>query len=225
MKFLQLIIIIILAIILFGCGFSDIKTQGLTRPSFPSQKQYVLEKYLFDFMPTFYVWSAKYTTFLDAKDLKDGTLFKVEKKNNFNQNVFLSTDLKKNKSYFLKEEQSKFAGDNKIHYAIYENENKFIETNQLLKGNYLKYELVFENEKYIFEGKTNNIGDKIISFKFTLKNNDAEYVHIFKEVYYFKDIHEIFINRKFGKFDDLTFITLAAFVDQITKENGYEYRQ
>jgi hypothetical protein len=47
---------------------------------------------------------------------------------------------------------------------------------------------------------------------------------IFKEYGYFTNEYEIIINRSFNDFEDALFICYGVFIDQILRENGYQYK-
>jgi hypothetical protein len=218
------ILTLIIIVMFFSCGYSDIKNENLTRPVFESQKIIYLDKAVFEFIPTFYVWNAKYASYMDSRDAKEGTLYKITKKADFSYNSFFVNNLKIKESCSINEEPSEIPGDQSINYNIMENNIKIISIRQFNKTDNMLYEISYNNEKYSLEGKINRTGNIIHSFNFTLKKGDKTFVNIYKEYYYFKNEYEIIINRKEKDFKDITLISIGVFIDQLLKENGYEFR-
>jgi hypothetical protein len=209
--------------LILGCGYSEIRNQNLQRPVFEIQKTFYLSKSIFEFLPTYYVYNAKVSTYYDKNDMKEGTLFKITKKADFSYNGFLITDLKNNMNVILKENDTA-PGNEIMNYSISENGKTLLLINQQSRFNFLKYDFIYDNEKYLLEGKINGTNGIIHSFVFTLTKDDKTYVHFFKEYYYFKNEEEIIINRKEKQIGDIIYIATCAFIDQVLKENGYEYR-
>jgi hypothetical protein len=222
MKYLPVFIISIIFFV-FGCGYSEIRNQNLLRPVFDVQKTYYFDKSIFEFIPTYYVYNAKVSTYYDKKDREEGTLFKISKKADFSYNGFLVSDLKNNMSVILKQNDTTPENDI-ISYSIAENGKTLLSINQQSRFDFLKYDFIYNNEKYLLEGKINGINGIVNSFVFTLTRDGKAYVSFFKEYYYFKNEHEIIINRKEKQIGDIIYIATCAFIDQVLKENGYEFR-
>jgi uncharacterized protein YxjI len=218
-----IILIIFLAAVLLSCGFSDIKNESLKRPVFEHQKTLILDRYPVEIFPTYYVYSTKYGAFFDPQDQAEGTLYKINKNASIGKENFTVTDFKNKIIYSMKEENN-VQDKEKAYYSISENGNKFCEIKAKFKSDFLKYDVMYKNELYSFEGKINQFSNIIHSIDFTLKDKDKILCSIYKQQYYFKDQYEVIINRKENPVDNLTYLSLAVFVDQVLNENGMIYK-
>jgi hypothetical protein len=219
----KIFLFIFMLAILTSCGFYETRRQGVVRPTFEMQKTYVLIRYPVEIIPIYYVWTQKYTAFFEQRDLKDSVVFKATKDFSFSENKFTIEEAKTKKKYYLKEEENKMDKD-RILYSITNKDGLNIKISAKFKDDFLVYEFIFNEDVYQFEGKINKFAEAIYSFDFVLKKNDIEIAHIFKEYTYFKNETEVIINKKVSKFDDLAYISLGVFVDQILRENGYNFR-
>ena len=223
MKYIPVLIIISL-ILIFSCGYSEVRNQNLQRPAFDVQKTYYMTKTIFEFLPTYYIYNSRIETYYDAVERKKNTFFKISKKADFSKNVMIISDLKKDLKIYLEEKPNKSPGDESINYIITDNNDTIATIKQKSRFDYMKYDFFYNNAHYSLEGKINKYGDIIHSFTFSLSKDENTYAYFFKEYNYFRNEHEIIINRKEKNISDPVFIATCAFIDLVLKENGYEYR-
>jgi hypothetical protein len=223
MKYIPLIISLSV-ILFFGCGYSEVKNQNLLRPAFEIQKTYYSDKSIFEFLPTYYIYSSNPDNFYDLNEKKAGTLFKITKKADFAYNAFVINDLKNKRNVVLKEIKNARPGDERKNYSVTENDVTLMTISQRMKFDMFKYDLTIDNVKYSLEGKINGYNNIVHSFVFNITDDNKTYAYIFREYNYFKNENEIIINRKEKAVGDILYVAACAFIEQILRENGYEYR-
>jgi hypothetical protein len=217
------ILLLTIISILFGCGFSDIRKEGLARPGFEFQKTYIMEKFPIEIIPTYNVFTTKFAAFQDPRDEKEGTIYKAVKSGSMIENIFNVTDIKNKTKYIMKQENDSKDFD-KIIYTISLDNKKFCRIEQKYKGNFLTFDVTYKDEKYKLSGKINKFNDIVYSFVFTIQKDEKNLGYIYKEFYYFKDEYEIILDRNKNPLDDLTYISFTVFADQILKENNHNYK-
>lgn len=223
----KLLFLIFIFFIALSCGYIEKRKENLVRPDFKYQETLYLNRSPADILPTYFVWNAQYSEFLDMEDLKEGTLYKAVKKADIEKNIYNISDIKAGLDYQLVENTDP---SNDFIYKITINKTETGYIKQIDKNDILKYILCYDQKEYLLEGecrmtKTTGINDDIIqSFNFTIKDQDAVYAAVFKEFYIFKNEYEIIINKNQNKLNNTLFIILSVFIDQILKENGYEYK-
>ena len=227
----KIISTILISIAMFSCGYIETKKESLTRPAFEEQETLYLNRFPIDIIPTFFVWNAKYSEFLDAEDAKEGTLFKAVKNPNIEKNIYTITDVKNKVDYKVMENIDL---SNDFLYEITSNTKRIGYIKQIDKDDILNYIFVTNDNSddkfYRIEGKsratkTTGINPDIVhSFNFEIKDEERVYCNIFKEYYIFKNEYEIIANKSQNKLENPIFVCISLFIDQILRENGYEYR-
>jgi hypothetical protein len=96
MKLKYFIIQLVIFIIIQGCGYVDLKNKNLIEPTFKSEKSMVMVQSVFEFIPSFNVFTTKYGVFFSPEDKIDGTLFKITKKALLFEDIYIINDVKKN---------------------------------------------------------------------------------------------------------------------------------
>lgn len=227
-KKLFLIYIIIASFLLKNCIMIKIEDQSLIKPTFDFQKTYILKHIPLYFMAYYNVWKNEpfiATEFTTPKELKKSKLFTARQQITLVGNNFFIEDRVNNGKYLLKQELPPTKGYKLINYSIFQNDKIIGTINQSDKNNTFLYILNYKNEPYIIEGKLNKFEKIIDSFIFNItdKNSGVTLGSIYKKYLYFKNEYEIVINRKYNNIEDPIFVCLGVFVDQMLKENGYQF--
>ncbi len=209
----------------------ETKKENLRRTSFAEQETLYLNRFPIDIIPTYYVWDAKYSEFLDMEDAKEGTLYKAINKPNIEKNIYSLSDIK-NKTELTLIENIDPSSD--FLYEITLGKKRVAVIKAIDKDDIFNYDLVINDHSsddfYRIEGKskamkTTGVNPDIIhGFGFDIKKEDLTYCSIFKEYYVFKNEYEIIVNKSQDIIDNSIFVCVSLFIDLILKENGYEFR-
>lgn len=228
-KTLSFIFIIFISIFLKSCIMMQIDDQNLIKPSFDFQKTYILKHIPLYFMDYYNVWKYEpfdVLEFTSVKELKKSKLFFARQQITLVGNNFFIEDNVNKKKYILKQEFFPEKKEDKlINYSIYQDEIIIGTINQLDKYNTLEFHFNYKNNTYIIKGQLNKIENNIHSFIFNIIEPNLEITlgSIFKKYLYLKNEYEIVINREQNIIEDPLFICFGVFVDQILKENGYQF--
>ncbi len=210
----------------FGCGYMETKKENLKRPQFDRSETLYLNRSPVDFVPTYFVWDALYSQFLDSADMKEGTLFKIVKKPSIEKNIFTLDDIK-NSSQIKLVESVDLSSD--FLYTIKDGEKTTGLISKSGDDYRYKYLLTSNDKEFLINGKpllqkTTGVNPDIIhSFDFEVSYNGTMLCSIFKENYIFKDEYEIIVNRNYNLLDDKIFVAITIFVDQILREEGLDF--
>ena len=227
-KILMLFFIIFTSLILKNCIMIKIEDESSIRPTFDFQKTYILKHIPLYFMAYYNVWKYEpysISDFTSIKEFKKSKLFIARQQITLTGNNFIIEDRENNKKYKLKEDLFSSKDDKLINYSIYQ-EDKIIGTiNQTDKYNTLLYIFNYKENTYIIQGKLNKFENSIHSFVFNIKDKNSSITlgSIYKKYLYFKEHYEIIINREYNSIEDPIFICFGVLVDQILKENGYQF--
>ncbi|HOV13311.1 MAG TPA: hypothetical protein PK771_03415 [Spirochaetota bacterium] len=223
----KLFLMIFVVIFMMNCGYMETKKESLTRPVFEECETLYFNRFPIDFVPTYYVWNALYSQFVDSADMKEGTLFKIVKKPSIEKNIFTINDLKNKVDYTLIENidlSSDFI------YSIKTGLKEIGVIKQFDRDDIYKYTLISGDKSFFIEGtpriqKTTGVNPDIIhSFNFVVRDDKNVICNIFKENYIFKNEYEIIIDRKINSLNDSTFVILTVFIDQILRENSLDFK-
>lgn len=222
-----LIIIILLSFLLNQCIMVQVEDQNAIKPNFDFEKTYFLKHVPLYFMDYYNVWKYEpidILEFTSINELKKSKLFVARQQITLVGNNFFIEDRVNSKKYELKEE---FLNENKelINYSIYQDKTLIGTINQLDIYNTFLFEFIYKGNNYIIQGRTNKLSESIHSFIFEIKdiNLGNTLCSIYKQYSYFKNEYEIIINREYDIIEDPIFICFGVFVDQLLKENGYQY--
>ncbi|OHD13028.1 MAG: hypothetical protein A2086_07475 [Spirochaetes bacterium GWD1_27_9] len=221
----NLMLFVFFIFVLFSCGYSEVRKENLTRPTFENEKRIYLERFAVEFIPTYYVWTTKYSEFMDLEDAKEGTLFKVVKKLSLIDNIFTVEDIKNKDKITLRQVSKKDNTTDLVFYNIYDNNSLIGEIKQSSNLDFDNFDLFYKGKQYLISGKTNKFQENIInSFNFTISDDKEVLSHIFREYYYLKNEYEIIINKNKEEIPDMVFIATGVFLDQILRSQGYDYK-
>ncbi len=226
-KILIFITMILLSFLLNQCIMIQVEDQNSIRPNFDFEKTYFLKHMPLYFMAYYNVWKYEpvdVLEFTSIKELKKSKLFVARQQITLVGNNFFIEDRVNSKKYELKEE---FLNNNKeiINYSIYQEKNLIGTINQLDIYNTFLFEFIYNGNNYVIQGRINKFSDRIHSFVFDIKdiNSGSTLGSIYKQYTYFKNEYEIIINREYEIIEDPIFICFGVFIDQLLKENGYQY--
>lgn len=226
-KLCLMIIIILLSFLLNQCIMVQIEDQNAIRPNFDFEKTYFLKHMPLYFMAYYNVWRYEPVDLLEftsINELKKSKLFVARQQITLVGNNFFIEDRVNSKKYELKEE---FLNKNNelINYSIYQEKALIGTINQIDTFNTFLFEFIYKGNNYIIQGRINKFSDSINSFIFEIKdiNLGKTLCSIYKKYSYFKNEYEIIINREYNVIEDPIFICFGVFVDQLLKENGYQY--
>lgn len=226
-KIFLLIIIILLSFLLNQCIMVQVEDQTAIRPDFDFEKTYFLKHMPIYFMAYYNVWKYEPIDILEygsIKEFKKSKLFTARQQITLVGNNFFVEDKVNNKKYELKEE---FLNKNKelINYSIFQEKTLIGSINQINIHNTFLFEFIYNGNNYIIQGRPNKASESIHSFTFEIKdvNLGNTLCGIYKKYDYFKNEYEIIINREYDIIEDPIFICFGVFVDQLLKENGYQF--
>lgn len=228
-KVILFILIILFSIFLKSCVMFQADDQNLIKPSFDFQKTYILKHIPLYFMDYYNVW--KYEPFdvleySNVKQLKKAKLFFARQQITLVGNNFFIQDNIENKQYKLKQEFFPDIKDNQlVNYSIYKDDTIIGTINQIDKYTTFEFNFYYKNNTYIFKGQINKVENIIHSFIFKVIEPNSSVVlgSIYKKYLYLKNESEIVINRDQNIIEDPIFICFGVLVDQLLKENGYQF--
>lgn len=213
------ILIFILSIFIYDCGYIEIKNKNIIRPKFDNQKIITLKQQIVSFYPVFFIYDQKQIALDIPETEKENLLFKISKKFSIEKNIFKIKDLKNNNSYLIEI----FKEENKIY--IKERENIIFTITNLYKNDYLNFKFIYNEKIYYLTGEQKGKNDNIIhSINYNITNKDKKIIYIYKELYYMKNNYEIIINKEVEEIKEKDIILLNIFIDLLLKEEGFCYR-
>jgi hypothetical protein len=111
-------------------------------------------------------------------------------------------------------------------YSISSNNKSIGLIKQVEEKNILDFELSYKDRTFLINGSIKKNEDNIYGFVYEIidKDKNRNIGTIFKEYKYYINEYEIYINREFGFVEDPIFITLGVFIDQVLRENDYQYK-
>lgn len=213
-------------ILLFGCSSQEVVDKDKLRPDFDFQKTYILRQNPFAFTTYYNVWKYLPIAIIDfekPKDIRAAKYFNVRQQISLIGNNFLVRDLEKDKKYLLKEELLNNS-DDLINYSISENGITICNIKQITKKDILNFDLIINEKTYKITGEIKKKGENALAFTFSVNDENVLLCKIIKEYLYFDNAYEIVVNREFSPIKDLMYICVGVFLDQILKENGYQYK-
>lgn len=213
-----------------GCltDSDDTKKQMLVRPQFDFQKTYLLRQAPLYFSIHYNVWKSVPINLFDfdsIQDFQNAKQFKVFQKITLIDNIYNIEDRVNKKKYVLKNEKTDDS-DKFLTYSI-NSENKSIGLiKQVEEKNIFNFELKYKDRIFLINGSKKNSEDNIYGFVYEIidKDKNRKLGVIFKEYKYYINEYEIYINREFGIVEDPIFIALGVFIDQVLRENDYQYK-
>jgi len=212
------IILFILILIFYNCGYIEIKNKNLIKPHFETQKSLILNQSSISFNTTFKVYEFKENDI----NKKNNILFKITKKNNITDKNYEIKNLKNNDIFILEEiDQNSF--------YIKDKNNKIISIiKNLYTNEYLNFEFNYNNKEYLLVGEQNELNNNTIyyiTYKILKKRDKNKNLgYIYKQFYYMKNEYDIIINKNLNELNEDIFIILTIFIDDILKKNGFFYR-
>lgn len=223
MKLFFFIIQLIVFIIIQGCGYVDLKNKNLIEPTFKSEKKMVMVQSVFEFIPSFNVFTTKYGVYLAPEDKKDGTLFKITKKASLFEDIYIINDVKNSgKLYFSNGEPDSFGRQN---FKIYNDITDLAVISQKFKEDYESFKLSYKQTDYdLTVDIKGNVGNSIDSVVLTVASDVGVLFNIFKRQLYFRNNYDMIVNEDLNVFDDSLIVSISVFFDYILKENGISYK-
>ncbi len=211
---------------LICCSSQEVIDKDKLRPEFDFQKTYILRQNPFAFTTYYNVWKYLPITLFDfekPKDFKKAKYFNIRQKISIIGNSFVVRDIENDEKYILKQELDDVP-DNLIIYSILQNEVLLGNIVQIENKNILDYNLTLNGKTYSIKGEIKKRGDNVLAFTFNINDKDILLCKIIKEYLYFDNAYEIVVNKEFSTLNDSMYICVAVFLDQILKENGYQYK-
>ncbi|HOF01943.1 MAG TPA: hypothetical protein PK385_09635 [Spirochaetota bacterium] len=223
MKLKYFIIQLVIFIIIQGCGYVDLKNKNLIEPTFKSEKSMVMVQSVFEFIPSFNVFTTKYGVFFSPEDKIDGTLFKITKKASLFEDIYIINDVKKNeKLYFSNGAPDNF--DRKT-FKIYNDNTDLAVIYQKFKENYESFKLSYKQTDYdLTVDIKKNVGNTIDSVVLTVASDAGVLFNVFKRQLYFRNNYNMIVNEDLNVFDDSIIASVSVFFDYVLKENGISYK-
>lgn len=223
MKLKFFVIQLIVFIIIQGCGYVDLKNKNLIEPNFKSEKNMVMIQSVFEFIPSFNVFTTNYGVFLTPEDKKEGTLFNITKKPSLFEDIYIINAPKKNdKLYFSDGTPDSF--DRKT-FKIYNDNTDLVVISQKFKENYESFKLSYKQTDYdLTVDVKGNIANTIDSVVLSVSSNAGVLFNVFKRQLYFRNNYNMIINEDLNIFDDSLIVSVSVFFDYILKENGVSYK-
>jgi hypothetical protein len=229
MKFLKKYYILLAALLILAvlsCDIDDAKDKYLDRPKFDFQKTYLLRQVPLYFSIYYNIWKnvpVDLFEFGSLKDIKTAKLFDAHQVIELVGTSYVLEDNANKKKYLLKKES---ATDELIRYSISLDKKEIASIKQLEAKNILNFDVSYKERTFQISGEIRKNADTVYAFVYEIKDKEKNRIigKIFKEYKYFLNEYEISINREFGIVEDPIFITLGIFIDQILRENGYQYK-
>jgi len=223
MKLNFFVIQLIVFIIIQGCGYVDLKNKNLIKPTFKSERNIVMVQSVFEFIPSFNVFTTNYGVFLTPEDKKEGTLFNITKKASLFEDIYIINDPKKNdKLYFSDGTPDSFGRQT---FKIYNDITDLAFISQKFKENYESFKLSYKQADYdLTIDVKGNISNTIDSVVLSVSSDAGVLFNVFKRQLYFRNNYNMIVNEDLNVFDDSLIVSVSVFFDYILKENGISYK-
>jgi hypothetical protein len=219
-------VVLLLILAATSCGVNDAKEKYTERPRFDFQKTYLLRQVPFYFSIYYNIWKnvpVDLQEFGSLKDIKGAKLYDAHKVLQFIGNSYIIEDNENKKNYLLKQENK---SSELIKYSVSLNKKELAVIKQLEAKNILSFEVSYKDRIFEINGEMRKADENVFAFVYEIRDKEKNRTlgKIFKEYRNFMNEYEIYINREFGIVEDHMFITLGIFIDQILRENGYQYK-